>query len=189
MSGKINCGIREPSYIGGIISTEGNQNVQGVTVTISGSLSQTSTTTTNGGYSFLIFKSGGEYTVTPKLDKSPLNGISTFDLLLIQKHILGIQALNSPYKMIAADVNNSKSISTLDLIQLRKLILGLDLQFLNNTSWRFVDERYIFPNPKNPWAEKFPEEVYINKTTSRNGNFVAIKIGDINASAKVITSE
>jgi hypothetical protein len=181
--------ITEPLTIGGTISTEGNYNVQGVTVTISGSLSQTFTTTTNGGYSFLIFKSGGEYTVTPKLDKSPLNGISTFDLLLIQKHILGIQALNSPYKMIAADVNNSKSISTLDLIQLRKLILGLDLQFLNNTSWRFVDAAYIFPNPKNPWAEKFPEEVYINKTTSRNGNFVAIKIGDINASAKIDTSE
>ena len=181
--------ITEPLSIGGTISTEGNHNVQGVTVTISGSLSQTFTTNSKGGYSFFIFGSGGEYTVTPKLDKSPLNGISTFDLLLIQKHILGIQALNSPYKMIAADVNNSKSISTLDLIQLRKLILGLDLQFSSNTSWCFVDAAYIFPNPTNPWAEKFPEEVYINKTTSRNGNFVAIKIGDINASAKVNASE
>lgn len=181
--------ITEPLTIGGTISTEGNYNKQGVMVSISGSLSQTFTTNTNGSYSFIIFQSGGEYTITPKLDKNPLNGVSTFDLLLIQKHILGIQALNSPYKMIAADVNNSKSITTLDLIQLRKLILGLDLQFLNNTSWRFVDAAYIFPNPTNPWAEKFPEEVYINKTTSRNGNFVAIKIGDINASAKVNTSE
>ncbi|MDX2069237.1 MAG: dockerin type I domain-containing protein [Haliscomenobacter sp.] len=177
--------ITEPLTIGGTISTEGNYNIQGVMVSISGSLSQTFTTNTNGSYSFIIFQSGGEYTITPKLDKNPLNGVSTFDLLLIQKHILGIQALNSPYKMIAADVNNSKSITTLDLIQLRKLILGLDLQFLNNTSWRFVDAAYIFPNPTNPWAGKFPEEVYINKTTSRNGNFVAIKIGDINASAKV----
>lgn len=182
--------IVEPAGISGTISTEGNQNVQGVTVSISGSLSQTFTTNTNGGYSFLIFKSGGEYTITPKLDKNPLNGVSTFDLLLIQKHILGIQALNSPYKMIAADVNNSKSISTLDLIQLRKLILGLDLQFLSNTSWRFVDAAYIFPDPTKPWLEKFPEEVYFNKLASNgNANFVAIKIGDINASAKVNTSE
>lgn len=181
--------ITEPLTIGGTISTEGNYNIQGVMVSISGSLSQTFTTNTNGSYSFLIFQSGGEYTITPKFDKNPLNGVSTFDLLLIQKHILGIQALNSPYKMIAADVNNSKSITTLDLIQLRKLILGLDLQFSSNTSWRFVDAAYIFLNPTNPWAEKFPEEVYINKTTSRNGNFVAIKIGDINASAKVNASE
>ena len=92
--------------------------------------------------------------------------------------------------MIAADVNNSKSISTLDLIQLRKLILGLDLQFLSNTSWRFVDAAYIFPDPTKPWLEKFPEEVYFNKLASNgNANFVAIKIGDINASAKVNTSE
>ncbi|WP_148270475.1 dockerin type I domain-containing protein [Haliscomenobacter hydrossis] len=182
--------IVEPGYISGTVSTEGNTNVQGVTVTISGSLSGVFTTNSNGGYSFLIYRPGGEYTVTPKLDKNPLNGVSTFDLLLIQKHILGIQVLNSPYKMIAADVNNSKSISTLDLIQLRKLILGLDLHFLNNTSWRFIDAAYVFPDPTKPWLEKFPEEVYINNlTTNSNGNFVAIKIGDMNASAKVNTSE
>ena len=40
-------------------------------------------------------------------------------------HVLGQEVLDSPYKMIAADINNDKEISALDLIELRKLILGV----------------------------------------------------------------
>jgi len=124
--------------------------------------------------------------LTPKLDENPLNGVSTFDILLIQRHILGIQALNSPYKMIAADVNNSRSITTLDMIQLRKLILGLDSKFTHNRAWRFVDATYIFPNPTNPWQGSFPESSSIASwRPNPSTNFVAIKIGDLNSSAKV----
>ncbi|MBK8923591.1 MAG: HYR domain-containing protein [Saprospirales bacterium] len=48
------------------------------------------------------------YTVTPTKDNDPLNGVSTFDLVLINKHILGLEPLSTPYKMIAADANKSK---------------------------------------------------------------------------------
>jgi len=83
-------------------------------------------------------------------------------------------------------VNNSKSISTLDLIQLRKLILNIDLQFANNTSWRFVDAAYKFPNASNPWAATFPEVVNVNDLDNDiNASFVAVKVGDVNASAAV----
>jgi hypothetical protein len=44
----------------------------------------------------------GNYTVTPEKDDNPLNGVTTLDLALISKHILGIENLNSPYKIIAA---------------------------------------------------------------------------------------
>nr|WP_290931858.1 T9SS type A sorting domain-containing protein [Haliscomenobacter sp.] len=88
--------------------------------------------------------------------------------------------------MIAADVNNSKSITTLDLIALRKLILNIDQSFQNNTSWRFVDAAYIFPNANNPWAANFPEVVSINDIAANTiANFVAIKVGDVNANASV----
>ncbi len=115
-----------------------------------------------------------------------LNGVSTFDLVLISKHILGIKPLDSPYKMIAADVNNSTSITTLDLIQLRKLILSIDTEFGNNTSWRFVDAGYNFPDPAKPWTEQFPEVKNINNLQDGlTGDFVAVKIGDVNGSAVV----
>ena len=88
--------------------------------------------------------------------------------------------------MIAADVNNSKSITTLDLIALRKLILNIDQSFQNNTSWRFVDAAYSFPTPSNPWAAAFPEVVNINDIAANvTANFVAVKVGDVNASATV----
>jgi hypothetical protein len=103
---------------------------------------------------------------------------------LISKHILGVQPLNTPYKLIAADVNNSKSVTTLDLIQLRKLILNIDATFANNSSWRFVDASYTFPNASNPWAASFPEVKNVNDLEgSLSANFVAVKVGDVNGNA------
>jgi hypothetical protein len=90
-------------------------------------------------------------------DNDPLNGVSTFDLVLINKHILGLEPLNTPYKMIAADANNSRSITTFDIVELRKLILGIYTELPNNTSWRFVDRAYQFPNLQNPFQTLFPE--------------------------------
>ncbi len=46
-------------------------------------------------------------TITPNKDDNPLNGVTTYDLVLMSRHILGLEPLNSPYKMIAADVNKS----------------------------------------------------------------------------------
>ncbi|MCB9316679.1 MAG: hypothetical protein H6569_11115 [Lewinellaceae bacterium] len=125
------------------------------------------------------------YTVTPIKDNDPLNGVSTFDLVLINKHILGIQKLDSPLKMIAADANNSRSISTFDLVEIRKLILGIYTELPNNTSWRFVDKSYVFPDPADPFKEAFPEtkSVWNILGHQMDDDFVAIKIGDVNNNA------
>ncbi len=170
--------------IAGLINTETNQPVQGVSVELSGKSINSMSTATDGKYSFTGLQKGYDYSVTPNLDANPLNGVSTFDLVLMQKHILGIEILNSPYKLIAADINNSKSITTLDLILLRKLILNLDTKFTSNTSWRFVDASYSFPDPTNPWSAAFPEITSINNLNAKvNANFIAIKMGDVNGNA------
>ena len=124
-----------------------------------------------------------DYTLTPTKDNNPLNGVTTYDLVLINKHILGLEPLNTPYRMIAADANRSGSITTFDIVELRKLILGIYEDLPNNTSWRFVDRDYQFDNPANPFQSVFPE----NKTVSdvqglQNNSMVAIKIGDVNNS-------
>ena len=170
--------------VAGAITTEGSLSVEGVEVSLSGDATMNYATNVNGQFSFAGLKQGYDYTVTPQLDKNYLNGVSTFDLVLITKHILGVQPLASPYKLIAADVNNSKSVTTLDLIQLRKLILNIDTKFANNTSWRFVDASYQFANAANPWAAQFPEVVNLNDVAADvRANFVAIKIGDVNGNA------
>jgi len=170
--------------VAGTISTETNEAVEGVDVAVSGPMSQNTLTNVSGSYLLNNLTAGGDYTVTPVLDANYLNGVSTFDLVLISRHILGVQLLDSPYKMVAADVNNSRSITTLDLIQLRRLILAIDTEFANNTSWRFVPASYSFPVPTNPWFEQFPEVININDLAGNmiNQNFRAVKIGDVNGS-------
>ena len=83
--------------------------------------------------------------------------MTTYDLVLINKHILAIEPFNSPYKMIAADANVSGSITSFDVVALRRLILGLDTALIANTSWRFVNKTFIFPNLNNPFQTAFPD--------------------------------
>ncbi|MCO6486286.1 MAG: T9SS type A sorting domain-containing protein [Saprospiraceae bacterium] len=125
----------------------------------------------------------GDYTVSPSKNINPLNGVSTFDLLLIQQHLLGIKQISNPYYLIAADVNKSCHISISDIFALRKMILIPGSEFLNNTSWRFVDYNYAFPNPLKPCF--FPESIH-RSTLDLPVNvfkFRGIKIGDVNGDA------
>ena len=180
------CGGAAGPSVAGLISTETNNTVENVEVNLSGQMTDNMLTTTDGNYVFVNLQPGYDYTITPLLDDDHDNGVTTFDLIEIGKHILTVKPLGSPYKMIAADVDNNRSITTLDLIQLRRLILSVDTEFANNTSWRFVDASYQFPNPSNPWATSFPEIININDLdgSELSGDFVAIKVGDVTLDAK-----
>jgi subtilisin-like proprotein convertase family protein len=139
----------------------------------------------NGEFSFTGVSSSNGYNVTPTKNINYLNGVTTYDLVLISKHILGTELLDSPYKIFAADANNSQSVTTLDIVKLRALILHIEDELTDNSSWRFVDANHIFTSPINPWETTIPEDVDL----SANGayfdpaNFVAVKIGDVNGSA------
>ncbi len=174
------------AMIAGSITTETGEEVEEVEVQVSGGNSQQSMTGGDGFFQFNGIAMGLDYTILPQRNDDPLNGVSTIDLILISKHILGSQKLNSPYKIIAADADRSGSISTLDIIILRKLILGMIDEFPGNSnSWRFVRANFSFPNPLNPFAGFFPELYNINDLNHNmmNADFIAIKIGDVNGSA------
>ena len=171
--------------LGGAIADEENESVENVTVNLSGQSTGTTLTNNAGSYNFVNVPVGNDVTVTPEKDDNPLNGVTTFDLVLISKHILGIQPLGTPYKVIAADANKSNAVTTADLVELRKLILQMIPNFSNNTSWRFVDKSFTFPNAANPFQTQFPEVVSINNIPAgaTMADFVAVKIGDVNGSA------
>lgn len=180
------CPQAASGMIAGEVTTESGQYVEGVMVEVMSNDPMMAYTTNDGFFELLGVPFGGSYTVRPERNTDPLNGVSTLDLMFISRHILGVQPLNTPYKMIAADVNRSGSISTLDIIALRKMILGLESQLPNdNTSWRFVDANHIFLNPNNPFATPIPEVVNINgfDQDHMDANFVAIKVGDVDLSA------
>ena len=180
------CGQSEFASIGGVISTESRKEVEGVNIRLSGFSTEEQQTPGSGEYVFEELENGGDYTVTPYKDDDHNNGVSTFDLVLIKKHILGVQSLDSPYKLIAADANNSKSISALDLVQTRRVILRINTTFSNNTSWRFVDKNHVFEDEDNPWSGGFPEAININNLTSEelSADFVAIKVGDVSGDVR-----
>jgi hypothetical protein len=170
--------------IAGVILTDEAEPMQGANVEISGGAQMTKATDTQGSFSFAGLTKGSDYTVTAQLDKNHINGVSTLDLVLIQKHILGLQAISNPYRQIAADVNNSKSITTLDMILIRKLILNLDTKFAQVPSWKFVDATYKFSDPSQALSEAYPEVVNINDLAGKvSANFTAIKMGDVNGNA------
>ena len=124
---------------------------------------------------------GGNYTICPSFNKNPLNGVTTIDLALISKHILGLDTLDSPYQKMAADANNSGTITSFDVVELRKLILGLHDSLPNSDAWRFVAKSYVFPVlPK----LVPPCLTIIDKSASgSNYNFIGVKIGDVNNTA------
>jgi len=151
-----------------------------IEVDLDGTLSDT-----DGAFSLQNVPGCAPYTLAPYRNDNPLNGVTTYDLVLISKHILDIEPFDSPLKMIAADANNSVRITTIDIVKLRKLILGIDTAFSNNTSWRFVPANHQFVNPLNPFETAFPETLAVQVLTDplANLDFTGIKIGDVNNTA------
>ena len=124
-------------------------------------------------------------TITPERNDNHKNGVSTLDLVRIQKHLLGRDTFVSSYLMIAADVNNSQHVSAIDLIELRKLVLGVYSEFPSNQSWRFVRADHDFQDPQDPWPIEGIGSITITDITNQDSlDFYGIKIGDVNHSVK-----
>jgi uncharacterized repeat protein (TIGR01451 family) len=169
--------------VNGNIATENDQAVPHVSVDLNGSNMPLVNTEMTGQYAFPEMEAGGEYTVIPSRNDSPLEGVSTLDLIYIQKHILKTEELNSPYKIIAADINKDNKVTSADLVQLRKVILGIHENFPNNTSWRMIDKTYTFLDAKDPFMGSLAEKYYIESlNTSMKIDWVGVKIGDVNSS-------
>ncbi|MBK8505309.1 MAG: DUF11 domain-containing protein [Saprospiraceae bacterium] len=92
----------------------------------------------HGQYGF-ITKKGSEIEIKPMKDGDDQAGVSTADLILIQKHLLGKEEL-SVYGERSADVNEDGRISALDLVTIRKLILGIMSEYPSSDSWRFYEQ-------------------------------------------------
>ncbi len=124
-----------------------------------------------------VLPATNNFTIVPFIDGDPLNGVTTQDLILIQRHILGLEPLVT-YNLLAADINKSGSITSLDVVELHKLIVGIYQEFPNNTSWRFVDSSFVFPDPSNPFGN--PGGIM---QAGSNRFFYGVKVGDVNCTA------
>ena len=168
----------------GKCKTPFGKSINGVTVSATGSTAN-ATTDTSGTFNYKL--PAGNYTIkaTKNNDVNKSNGISTLDLALVQSHILSKSALNSPYKIIAADVNGDGKITTLDIVYMKRVILGLDSTFTNtNTAqkrlWVFVDSSNALTNLPTPFTIKDSINIANLNANQSNLTFIGIKLGDVN---------
>lgn len=180
------CDTAGGSILAGDVLTEDVQSVEQVAVSINapGHVFPTYVTTQNGQYNFNDLVIPSQFSVNAERNDAHRNGVSTLDLVKIQKHLLGIELMNSPYDLIAADANNSQNVSAIDLVELRKLILGIYTELPANKSWRFVDKSFQFADETSPWP--FSESISMSGLNSNemDKDFVAIKVGDVNNTVK-----
>src|SRR5690606_17753415 len=110
-------------------------------------------------------------------------GLSALDMVIVQRHILRINTLKSPYKMVAADVNADERINIADIVEMRKVVLGIYDRFPNNYSWRNIDAKYEFFSAETALQELYPMYVRVdNADHNMQLDFVGVKIGDVDGS-------
>lgn len=171
-------------------NTDNDITLQYVVHTIQGSLTYDATKT--GDCFTLAFDNIDLNSITsvdlvPNGDVHHLNGVSTFDLVLMVKHILGISnpectPLEEFAFSVAADINDNGSITTLDVLQLRRLILNLVNTFENNTSWKFFDFDLVNEFVANQSTIDPAFDLNYSMEELQEGvKLLGIKIGDLNA--------
>ncbi|HMP31195.1 MAG TPA: hypothetical protein PKD85_16430, partial [Saprospiraceae bacterium] len=114
--------------------------------------------------------------------------INTFDLLKIQRHILGIRKFTSPLEFLAADVDNNGRVVVGDIIEIRKFILGIsDMYDTPINVWQFVREGQTFENPSRPSRH---EQYIVSDTLKAQDNFLNIhgyKLGNVESFGQMLS--
>lgn len=174
--------------VSGTIYKPNNEPVRNVELNLKNDnteFSKTTTSNTDGLFTFNHLPESTNFNLKPSKEGDDLNGVSTLDIVLIQKHLLNILEFNNTYQYIAADVNNSGTVTASDISELRKMILGINQSFNTNTSWRFFlkdltqDQLTEYKNLTN--------DIAIGQLTGDlHKDIIAVKTGDINNSAVTV---
>lgn len=172
--------------IAGQLQTELGDAISNVTIELNSFLPEypkSKMTNDSGEYSFENNPTGYNYALAPDKDTDHANGVSTLDLLLIQRHILALDILDSPYKIIAADISNDNAVTTQDIVEARRLILGVTDRFSDSRSWRFVDGDFNFVSTIDPWPYSDTRNMINMERDALSENFIGLKVGDVNENA------
>ena len=162
--------------LAGRVATENVESMSEVELELfdaSGALVATYITDCDGLFTFNDLNDGETYTISMQKEDSPLNGTSTFDLVLISRELLGVQDLDSQYKQASADVDESGAISIMDLVLIRAVILNIVEEYPGGD--------WLFFRPGNLDASSSYEIVLTDDLL--DFDIVGAKKGDVNGSA------
>jgi len=172
--------------VSGRVATEDGREVEDVMTelkTIAPEFSKFDMTDESGTYAFDDNALTQDYEVSGEKNDDYLNGVSTIDLVKVQRHILGLEPFETAGQMIAADVNNDQRINGQDLVELRKLILGIYSELPQNDSWKIINAKDASTlTLANPW--NYGETITIAEMAEDmfDQDFIGVKIGDVNHS-------
>jgi probable HAF family extracellular repeat protein len=142
--------------------------VPGVTMTLTGTSGRSTITNGLGNYAFLGLPTGGNYTVTPTRPALPpgFPGITTVDVIAIQRHYLG-SALLTGCRLSGADCAPPFGVvNTADMIAVQRFFLGLTTGIGNAGIFQF--------NPVN--------RSYSALNSNQTGqNYTALVLGDVSS--------
>lgn len=133
-----------------------------------------------GQYAIDSIPQGSPYKIHINHPSTAKEELSTLDLISTKRHILELQFLESPYQLLAADVNLDSKITTLDLVEMKNVILSRRSSYSSGKVWHFIPQSHEFSEPSNPWQDPF-ESFYqgIMRESSTDMNFRAIKLGNV----------
>ena len=177
--------------ITGSVTTELGMPINGVNLTIVEQVNNTALFDgqIDGDYALLDAPTCEAYALTFDRTDEITNGVTALDIVALRKHILNLDLLTVPERLIAADLNASGSLSTLDIVQMRKAILGLITEWDHVPTWRFFAADTTLPSNTDAllsMATDFGAVFTIaNLSQTETLNLRGVKMGDLNGSVDV----
>lgn len=172
--------------IAGQVQNAGGDPIQGVVLSLdSGENTETLLSDENGQ---LLSEVSALEVYKINLDKNIglEEAISSRDLRMLSRHLLGIETFKSPYQFIAADINGDGVLNVFDEILMKKILLH-DLQGdeILAPNVNFISKAYFFSPNLSPiqqnWDTLQESTIDINNSTL---DIIFIKLGDIDSSFK-----
>jgi len=132
--------------------------------------------TDGSGYYMFASLAPDTYTLeATRTDDDP--GVSVADIIKIRRHLAMLEVFDTPYKLVAADVNLSGSVSVADIIKIRRYLAMLEDLLSGN--WIFIDSAYAITESNWSTAPQIVD-VSLAGADVTDASFVGVRKGDVN---------
>lgn len=130
---------------------------------------------------------GRMYYVEPIKTTDYTNGLSSVDIFLAQRYLLGHEdpEVTHPLQVVAMDMNCNDAVSVIDLLIMQRLLIGEDLDEVPGcNSWTFVpDSHEFFDNWRTVGVFPAPRRAEVMLQNDTMVMFTAVKTGDVTGGA------
>ena len=180
--------VEESFSIAGILMREDGSVLANTTVNLTGEQTSSQKTDDNGAYNFTGLIQG-DYTVSPSKSQYFHDGVNIIDVGLIRIYNRSLDSDKnlSVYQQLAANtrkVLDGGLLTVADETELKRMnTLDID-EFPDYTnSWVFVPQSYSFSDPDRAFEDNHPTSLSFENIAESmtDQNFIAVKLGDINA--------